>query len=144
MAVLAIWGTIGYKFMNGLSPSLPEIKSQDFTASFTPKANVEIDTFSIQNLERDPFLGTLQSKQRKSFKNTTQSTPNATDNSPKITYSGMVKKQNSSNSVFVININENQYLLKKGQKVDSVKLIRGNDKEISVRYKNTTQTIKRH
>jgi len=142
-AVLAIWGTIGYKFVNGLRPSPSETIQQDFTMSFNPKTNTKIDTFSIQNLERDPFLGTLSSKKISTFPNRNKPTPKVKEYSPIITYGGMVKKQSSSYRVFVININDNQYLLKQGQTADSVKLIRGSDKEVIVRYKNTSQTIKR-
>lgn len=140
-AVLAIWGTIGYKFVNGLNPSASEVITQDVAVSFAPKTNIVKDTFSIQKLERDPFLGTVSSKKRSNSVNTSK--PRVVENSPRITYGGMIKKQSSSDRVFVININENQYLLKQGQIADSVKLVRGNVKEVTVRYKNKTQTIKR-
>jgi len=76
VTVLAIWGTIGYKIINGINP-------------------------------------------------------------------GLVKKQNSAEKVFVVNINNKQYLLKQGQTIDSVTLVKGNTKQIVMRYQNKLQTVKR-
>jgi len=62
---------------------------------------------------------------------------------PLISYSGLVKKQSTSNQVFVVTINNNQFLLKKGQIADSATLVKGNDKEIVIRYDKKNQIIKR-
>lgn len=140
--VLVVWGTIGYKFVNGLSPDISEIAQQDFDVTFKPKTNIKSDTFSIKNVERDPFLGTLTSTKKRKV-SSKKTTPEPKVNSPIITYGGIIKKQNSSDQVFVVNINENQYLLKQGQVADSVKLVKGNTKEVVVRYNNKSQTIKR-
>ena len=145
IAVISIWGIIGYKIINGLSPDEPQANIQEFEATFKPEAINKVKSFSIQKVERDPFLGTLASNNKKKKASTLK--PNmqkAIKNSPLITYAGLVKKQDASNQVFVVNINNNQYLLKKGQIADSVKLIRGNTKEIVVSYNNKLQTIKRY
>lgn len=142
VAVLVIWGTVAYKFVNGLSPDVAEIAPQDLNVSFLPKISVKVDTFSIKNIERDPFLGTLNFNNKgKSTSANTQK--KVTSNFPNVTYGGVIKKQDLSDQVFVVNINKNQYLLKRGQIVDSVKLIRGNTNAIVVRYNNISKTIKR-
>lgn len=138
--VICIWGYIGYKILSKLNPELPEVANENEIVSFTPKKNVEIDTFSIQTVDRDPFLGTL------SFKNT-KKTRSKSSNGKKapptrsISYKGLIKKQQSKEQIFVIDIDNKQYLLKQSQTVDSVKLIRGNAKSIVVRFNNKTQTI---
>lgn len=143
-AVLGIWGTIAFKIVNGLSPDLPQSSEPVLDISFKPKTIKAIDTFSIQNVERDPFLGTLSaSKTNNKPKETKNSNQIVTKHQPKITYSGLVKKQTTADKVFVVNINNQQYLLKQGQTADSVKLLRGNTKEITIRYKNQTKTINR-
>jgi hypothetical protein len=144
VAVLGIWGMIGYKILNGLNPEIPKTSNQDLGITFEPKHNTAIDTFSISPIERDPFLGTLATnkKSHKSYK-VKPLTLKAIENIPTVTYSGLVQKENTSNQIFVVNINTNQYLLKKGQTADSVKLVRGNSKEIVIHYKNKLQTIKR-
>ncbi|PWH83987.1 hypothetical protein DIS18_05415 [Algibacter marinivivus] len=140
--VIIVWGIIGYKIINGMSPDASPLKVQEFNNAFKPKALAEVDPFYIQDVEVDPFLGTLASVKKKQNPRKL-----AADLKPKpskiISYGGIVKKQKSSEQVFVVNINNSQYLLKKGQVADSIKLIRGNIKEIVVRYNNISQTIKR-
>lgn len=143
VVVLAIWGTIGYKIINGINSNTPELKVQEFNVSFNPKINPKIDTFSIQKTNKDPFLGTLTSKLIKG-KAKTISKDKKTEYYPVVSFSGVVKKQNTSDQIFVVSINNQQYLLKKGQKADSVTLINGNIKAIIVKYKNKSQSISRN
>lgn len=142
-AVLIIWGMIGYKIWSGLSPDPVEIASSEYNMSFNPQKTKAVDTFSIQTLERDPFLGTLSSS-KKTGTSTKVTIPKKTiENLPVINYNGMLKKQSGTDQVFVVNINNNQFLLKKRQTADSITLVKGNDKEISVRYRDRIVTIKR-
>lgn len=143
-AVLGVWGTIAYKIVNGLSPEDPQQTEQTFDVSFQPKTKVTVDTFSIQNVERDPFLGTLSTSITNNKPKTTKNSNQiVTKHQPKITYAGLVKKQTTADKVFVVNINNQQYLLKQGQTVDSITLIKGNTKEITIRYNKQTKTITR-
>lgn len=141
--VLGIWGTIGYKIINGISSDVPQLASQEFDNTFKPKSVVEAETFSIQHIERDPFLGTLTSTKKKKPRVIFNSTQKLNMTNKIITYSGLIQKQSTTDQVFVINIDNNQYLLKKGQTADGIKLVRGNAKQIVVRYNNKLQTIKR-
>jgi hypothetical protein len=142
-AVLGIWGTIGYRVLSGVNPTISEVKQDDFDMVFNPKSNTEVETFSIQNLERDPFLGTLSDTKKGKSLSAKKPLEPVIDYRPSITYSGLVKKQSTSNQVFVVTINNNQFLLKKGQIADSVTLVKGNDKEIVIRYHKKNQIIKR-
>lgn len=144
VAVLGIWGTIGYKIINGLNPKQPLRPTQNIDVSFNPEKHIKQDTFSITEVDRDPFLGTLSRvKAKTTAKSSLNQTQKKTNYQPVITYSGLVKKQNASDQVFVVNINNNQYLLKKGQIADSVKLLKGNSKTITVSYKKKSLTINR-
>ena len=66
VAVLGIWGTIAYKIVNGLSPDEVEVTPQNFDVAFNPKQPKQTDTFSINAIERDPFLGNLSSNKQTS------------------------------------------------------------------------------
>lgn len=138
LAVLGIWGLIGYKIISTLNPETPESPQPDFVENFKPQSVKIKDTFSIQTLEKDPFLGTLQRKNSGTFKKTT-TTPQIPW--PQISYGGLVRRENSKEQVFVVNINNGQYLLKKGQSIIDVSLLRGNSKEIVVRFQNHTKTF---
>lgn len=139
IAVLGVWGLVGFKIVSAVNPEPSENLKEDLVVKFNPKENIETDTFSIQIASRDPFLGTLKAKRQKRPKILKKKGP--VTNLPIVTYSGVIKKQQSSQQVFVVNINNEQYLLKKGQIVNDVKLIRGGLEKIVVRFNGTTQTI---
>ncbi len=138
-----IWGIIGYKIISGINSEEPEVTEQNMVTTFNPKKAIKADMFSISKVERDPFLGTLErTKTKKTTGKSLKSKPKLLQNLPSITYGGLIKKKSSTEQIFVVNINNQQYLLKKGQVADSVKLLRGDLKEIVVRYKSKSQTIK--
>ncbi len=140
--VLGIWGTIGYKIITGLNPDVPVQAENNINVSFTPEKIKTTDTFSVQTTERDPFLGTLTRRNKSRTKANKSVKPIKEENVPQITYQGLVRKQSSSQQVFVVTVNGKQHLLKRGQTIDKVKLIRGNAKEIVVSNNNKQQTIK--
>ncbi|MGC1633074.1 MAG: hypothetical protein WA749_13265 [Gelidibacter sp.] len=143
VTVLGVWGIIAYKMISAIRPAPPEIASHEQLTDFKPKQEVKRDTFSITPVSRDPFLGNLTAKSvippsRHPIKNSPEIVP---VENPLITYGGLIKKQNNDAQIFVLNINSTQYLLKKGQRVNDVTLVRGNSKEVVIRYKNAQQTI---
>jgi hypothetical protein len=142
VAVLGIWGTIAYKIVNSLSPDEVEVTPQNFDVSFNPKQPKQTDTFSIKDTERDPFLGTLSSNKQTS-RSVPKSTSAKTDVAmPAITFGGLIQKQGSNSKVFVVNINNRQYLLKRGQTVNDVKLINGDKESITIRFNGKNHNIK--
>jgi len=143
VVVLGIWGAIGYKIINGIRSDAPQLASQEFDDTFKPKTTSEIEGFSIQKIERDPFMGTMANIKKQKTLGISKNMQQPNDSSKIIVYGGLVKRQNTKDQVFVVNINNNQYLLKKGQIADSIRLIRGNAKEIVISYNNKSQTIKR-
>lgn len=126
-----------------MSPDVAEITPTEFDGAFNPQPMTTLDTFSIQDLERDPFLGTLSSSKRQVPKPNANQQPKTPENIPTIAYNGILRKQSTSDQVFVVSINNQQFLLKKGQVADSVKLLKGNEDEITMRYHNKNLNIKR-
>lgn len=141
IAVIGIWGTIAKRFIGNSFSDEIEPNSIKNVVEFKPNYENKKDTFSIQQVKKDPFLGQLTTPKRKN-KSKTKKYPKDSLR-VKISYSGMVKKQQSKDQVFVININQQQYLLKKGQKVKDVKLLFGNQNNIVVLNKGKRQTIKK-
>lgn len=138
VAVLSVWGIFGYKIISTLSPVRPETHSQQLSVTFNPKPAIVNDTFSIEPVLRDPFLGTIKNKKVSSVITTKRT---VSIEWPKVIYGGMVKKQNTNAHIFVLNINDTQHLLKKGQRVNDITVVRGNSKEVVIRYKNEPRTI---
>ncbi len=137
-AVLAIWGIIGFRIMSTLNPEAPEVLPQDNMVAFKPKTTIAVDTFSVQAVERDPFLGTLYAKKKTKTKRVK---PKETLTWAPIVYHGAIAKQQSKTQVFVISINGQQHLMKIGQTIDEIKLVKANAKQITLRYKNERKTV---
>ncbi len=140
VAVLGIWGTITFKVINGLNPEQPPSTALEFEATFHPKSLKDIDTFAIKAIERDPFLGKMSKTENHLKKN--NKTLRSNVKFPHITYNGLIKKEGNANRIFVVEINNQQHLLKRGQTIHGVKLISGYKSSITVSYKGHTQTIK--
>jgi len=138
-AVIGLWGYIGFKIINAINPEVPETNEQKLTVAFNPNKNQKTDTFSIQKATKDPFLGTLTSTKKVKKSNVNSIKKTEPESMPTITYGGIVKQ--STQQVFIVNIDNKQYLLKKGQTVKKVKLIKGNTKEIIVSVNNKRLTI---
>jgi len=141
-AVIAVWGTFAYKIIDGVSPNKDKQPLLAKLKTFNPNIKSEIDTFSITPLEKDPFLGKLTRK--KTFKKTLKKRNTLDSITNNISYSGMVKKQASIQKIFVVNINNQQHLLKEGQTINNVKLIFGNSKKVVILNNGKRQTILKH
>lgn len=138
MLVIGIWGVVGYKIFSALNPDIPEINKNTIDLSFNPSINTQVDTFSIQTLSRDPFLGKLATNPntKKSSKKVVQ-----TEVHFPVLYHGTISISNSKNKVFIVSINGQEYFVKIGQEIDGYKLIRANTKNIVVRYRGVQKTI---
>ena len=136
LLVIAVWGTIGYKIVSALNPELPEVKPQNFVANLDYKVTTKTDTFSIKTVNRDPFLGTLLKKKVK--KTIKKKKPIQWKS---ISYQGTIKQNKTKQQIFIVTINDSQYLLKKGQTKDSITLAYGNAKSVTMRYKNQLKSF---
>lgn len=142
VAVLTIWGIIGFKIVSTLNPDAPEANQQEDMVAFIPKTNIAADTFSIQPSERDPFLGTLLVKKQEINKPTT-STPKEDFVWMPLVYHGTVSKQDSKEKICVISIDGQQHIMKIGQAMNGVKLLKVTNTEIIVGYKGARKTIRK-
>ena len=138
--VLIVWGVIALKINTGLQPIDDFKVVEPQNQSFRPVV-LKVDTFSIQKVDRDPFLGTLYRLPKKQKKPPRLPQPKTLN---QITYSGIVQNKGHKSPVFVVQINNRQYILKKGQTIDSVKLVRGTVDAIVVRQQKQLQTIQRN
>lgn len=140
--VLGIWGTVAYKIITGLDTDVPEVATEHFQVQFTPKNEVRIDTFSISPVERDPFLGRLATKKRTPQPSNHNSQPKQEKPWPFIIYTGVIQKDNKA-PLYILTIEQQQYILKKGQSAADVQLLKATTTEITVSYKGTRKTIPR-
>jgi hypothetical protein len=142
VAVLAIWGIIGFKILSTLNPDAPKMVAQDDTELISPKAILNTEIFTIQSAERDPFLGTLYAKKKI---NTYPKTiiPKEVFVWIPVLYHGTVSIQNSKEKICVLSINGQQQIMKVGQEVNEVKLVKANNTEVLVSYKGKRKAIQK-
>ncbi|WP_350284662.1 hypothetical protein [uncultured Croceitalea sp.] len=135
--VLVIWGLIGLKIFNAITPEAPQ-ETRIENIDFKPMAAIEKDTFHIVANYRDPFLGTLPvaKKTRPKVKSVKATAPKRA-----IAYTGSIANKDRKKSVFFVTIEGKQFLMKIGQTMDKVKLLNGSAQTIRVRYDGRTETI---
>ena len=138
--VIGVWGVIGYRILETVSPSDVNPTAQNFDMSFNPKHTITVDTFSVQIANRDPFLGTLLTK-KKVVKKSNKTIPKPEINWKPIIYHGIIQKEDGKTKLFIISIGGQQRILKKGQVFDETKLVKGSEKEITMQYKGKRKTF---
>lgn len=139
VAVVCVWGTIAYKFFSASKPVVSLVENQNPVMSFKPLAK-KTDTFSIQELRRDPFLGTIKKKPNTNHDRVIRKAKDSTP-IPQMTYLGVLKKRKSKNHIFVLNINKEQFLVKKGQTVENIKILQADSRYMVVSFKEKTITL---
>jgi hypothetical protein len=137
--VIVVWSTIIYKVITGLNPELPELQTQQALVVNDFKISTKTDTFSIKILDRDPFLGTLTKKR---VVTTVLNKTKPLQWHP-VDYLGTIKNNNQKEQIFIVTIDGKQRLLKKGQTMDSIRLVYGNKNRVVLSYKNSQKAIKR-
>ncbi len=140
VAVLGIWGIIGYKILSAFGPEKEVLNDTFQVTAFKPKTSEEIDTFSVKTVSRDPFLGTL-TKKKKPIVKQKKVIPKPEFKWVPIIYHGAISNKSSKSQIFVVSINGKQHLMKIGQEVDGVKLKSAITKNIVVTYKGKRKTI---
>ena len=137
--VIAVWGYIGYYVITSLDPSLPDYTEPKIAFKDDFVLNDSFEKFSIQRVNRDPFLGTVEVPKTQKIKR-----PIIKKQTPwkPINYLGMIANDTNKDKVFILSIANQQVLLKQGHAHDSVKVIRGNAKNITLRYKGKTKRFK--
>jgi type II secretory pathway component PulC len=138
--VFTIWGIIGFKMFSAIKPEIPEQVNQQSTILFIPKTDISGDVFSIQPSERDPFLGTLYTKKQTKKKSKSKVEKQELVWVP-IVYHGIVSSSNNKEGIYILSIQGKQHLVKIGQTINNVKLLRATRTEILVQFKGVRKFI---
>lgn len=137
--VIGIWGLLIYKIVDAFNGGdTPTVNTA--TAHFKAPTGVKKDTFSLKPIVSDPFLGTVYAKERPL--SPTATTQRATKNEtpwPNIGYFGIVADRNSPTSVYIVSINGQQFLLKQGDTLQKLKIIKGSEENIFIRFGKETR-----
>ncbi|MDC8005217.1 hypothetical protein POV27_14240 [Aureisphaera galaxeae] len=136
--VVAIWALLIYKMVDAFSDDSNPV-AQTQIGSFKAPDIKPKEEFSLLAVESDPFLGTVYKKKRKKTSGATSSAPKKDIAWPTIQYLGLVADGGSSDKVFIISINGQQQLIRSGETLENVKVIRGNKEKITLRFEGQTQ-----
>jgi hypothetical protein len=130
--VIIIWGILIYKVVDLTSVEESEFSGKSKSTFIPPKPKIK-DTFSLIKINTDPFLGTMYSKP-KSKETSKRLSKKSEIIWPKINYFGIVSDKNSEASIFIVQINGQQHLLSKGDKVEEIVILKGNGERIYLKY----------
>jgi hypothetical protein len=135
--VVIVWGILLYKVIDGFT-SDEVLLSQTTKSSFVAPKIQQKDTFSLLPLESDPFLGTMYNKSIRTNTNKGSKTKEEVL-WPSISYFGIVDDKDSKSSVYVIGINGKQHLLKRGDTIQKLKVLKGSKEAVYIQYKGKTK-----
>jgi len=134
--VVLIWGLVIYKIVDAFS-------SEDMTmlkntpSTFKAPEVHEKETFALLPIQSDPFLGTMYHKPK--AKKTTHRNIRQEIVWPSINYEGFISGTTKKTTVFMLNINGQQHLVKKGDILQNIKVIKGNQENLKLKYKGQTK-----
>lgn len=135
IAVLIVWGIIGFQIFNYLNPQEEELPAIVGKQQSFGKMKLQKETYTVQKHSRDPFLGKMLVKSVVKHKKK-KATPVVF---PNLTYHGLI--ESGKRRSYIVSVNGVQSVLRIGQKINDIKLLSGNKKEIRVHYKGTTKKI---
>ncbi|TPN87679.1 hypothetical protein [Aquimarina algicola] len=138
--VVFIWGAIIFQVLGAFSDDDP-IFNENTQIDVSEITTKEREVFTIEPLERDPFLGTLYQPKKKKSKSTKPRVQKQTAFLwPNIQYKGLVSG-NNNNAIYLISINGVDQLMKVKQTIDQVTLIKGASSTIRLKYKGKTKNF---
>jgi type II secretory pathway component PulC len=137
--VILVWGGLLYKIFDAFR-SDDIILSKGAKSTFIAPTFQKKDTFSLLPIDRDPFLGSMYN-QSTANKNNSKKGSIIKDQPlwPTISFFGIVDDKDSKSSVYVININGKQYLLKRGDTLQKLKVLEGSKEAVHIQYKGKTK-----
>ncbi|MHA7057056.1 hypothetical protein ACWGOQ_0007545 [Aquimarina sp. M1] len=136
--VVFIWGAIIFQVVDAFSDDDPVVS--DITkVSFAAIETKEREKFTIGEVDRDPFLGTIY-RPKKILKISTKPIIKKQEVVwPSIRYKGLVADQNNATVIFLVEINGSDQLMKIKDSFSEIKLIKSSSGSIKLRYKGETK-----
>ena len=136
IAVLVIWGLIGYQIYTRLNTSTPELNAFTVHQSTFKKQQANENSFyEVKTEYRDPFLGKFP-KKKETIKRVLK--PKQIVTFPNVIYNGIIQGNTKS---YILTINNKQKLIKLGQELLGVKLLNANSKQVVVKFQGIKKTI---
>jgi hypothetical protein len=136
--VVIIWGVVIYRVLDVFEDE-PEAPSVVRAGEEKELKKISIDTFSLLPIDQDPFLGHYYKKPEKIKAMKTLAKKEV--KWPTISYLGLVSGSEKSSGIHVVQINDRQILLEKGNIAEGVKLVSSGNGRIMLLYKGSRKTF---
>jgi hypothetical protein len=137
-----IWSLIIYNLLKNYFPKEKPYYEFD-KGSIEINRNVVLDTFTLINNYKDPFLSSAPIIKESVDKLIVLPKNNETVIWPEIYYKGNIINHISKKIIVNVQINKRDYLIKESEIIDELQLIKINEDSVLFRYKNLTKWIKR-
>lgn len=140
-AVLLIWALVLYQFFSFTNPE-PEVGTLESDVDTLGIAELKRDTFSIDVNYRDPFLGKMYvAKKGVATIPKPKLPPAAPVVWPTIAYKGIISDTKDKNTIFMLLINGQSYLMEAGQTEEDILLKGGDRKMVKLVYQRQQREI---
>jgi len=139
---LIVWGLIIYRIVAGLKTENEVMPT--YSPSSLANKQVVADTFSINPSYRDPFLGKVMERKREGTEVKTEVKPAAPPQVlqwPAIIYGGTIRNAKLNKEMIMIQINGQEYTMKKGETVNGVQVIAAFNDSIQVSFSKEKKYI---
>ncbi len=141
--VAVVWGAIIVQVVGAFSDEDPVLANTNIDMTIAPVKTKERDAFTLEAIERDPFLGTLYQPPKKVRKKVSK--PKVKKPAlvwPSIVYKGVVSGANSAQAIYLVEINGNDELMRLKQTIAEVTLLKGYSGSVRLRYKGKVKDFK--
>lgn len=143
VCVILIYAAIIVRFIMLRSDDTDTINFTNTVANFSPKSYEVKEDFIIENNHRDPFLGKLPTTRTiRKTNSKPQTVEKSSEYYPTVLYKGIVSATDSNKKVISLAVNGQEYIIREGKTVDSVAIISGNPRELTVSYKGAVKKFK--
>jgi len=135
--VIFIWGILIYKIVDAFSNDELPIATKMASNFIAPKAQLK-ETFALLTIDSDPFLGTLYTQKKQKGKS---NKPAQEIIWPAIVCQGIVSGKTAKSRVYILQVNGQQYLVKKGDTLLQMKVLKSTLETVKLKYKGQTKTV---
>ena len=140
--VLIIWSAVFFQFLSFDKEEVDIPKNTNIPLKIESLKSVQ-PVNSLDVNYRDPFLGKIYiEKSSANNKNRKKRQPLKLLSWPDIAYKGIVSDQKDKIKVYMITINGESFLLRRGQSARGVILLRGDRKNITLLYDGVKRNFK--
>lgn len=146
IGVVLIWGVLAFKFIRPFFMDKPEVITAESLPIKTTPVTRKKDTFNLETVNRDPFLGKVFFKKqgvKKALTKKKKRKPTKKTPWPKIAYLGFVKSSTSTNKLGLVRVNKKLHRVRKNVSIENIQVFLVDKDSIGLKMNNEKKYFKR-